>query len=418
MLCHTAQTGPSAAPVPVPEQAAAPVPQTAPIQQTPVAPPVPQPAVYDPAPRISDPVPLFDTELSVTLRGSYVVDEGEGSYEASVTPAANFSYARDDLAAELAVSAGLVYVEGDTVEIGDGLAELNVTRDFGPTRQLALRGALAVGQDDPTGFDSADSAIETEALRVSGSADATFSQDFARANLAVSAGVLRETVSPTTLADGTIVYNDAENMTAVSGGVRLGYALTPIVGVFAAADGRREDFDAVSDDLGASRNGWAYALRGGLTGNWSDVVTAEASVGVGRRTFDDAALAAVERVLYGAAVGFNPDPTTQLRLSFDTGIAPGTGSVAATVDYTLALEADYRVNSWLGLRGSASALWQENADSDGVVRTYGAGVGADIALGAHTALVLDYDYGLQEDSAADPQTSHVHRVSAGVTLRY
>ncbi|WP_404402263.1 outer membrane beta-barrel protein [Pelagibacterium halotolerans] len=419
MLCHTAREGAEGSSVTVQASGQAPTPQ--PVQPAPAMPPrpafAPQPALSDPAPRFSEPVPLFDTELSVTLRGSYAVEDGDSSYAASVTPGAQFSYARDDLAADLRLSAGLVYVGDEAVEVEDGVAEFNLTRNFGSTRRLGLQAALAVGQEDPTGLD-ADADVETEPLRVSGNVDATLSQDFARANVTVSGGVLRETVSPTTLSDGTIVYNDAENLTAISGGVRLGYALTPIVGVFAAADVEREDFDAVSDDLGASRNGWNYALRGGFSGNWSDVVTLEASIGAGRRTFDDAALSTVDTVLYGAALGFNPDATTQLRLSFDTRIAPGTDGASATVNYALALEGDYTVNSWLGLRGSASALWQEAADSDAVIRTYQAGIGADVALGANTTLALDYGYGLKEDSEADPQISDEHRVSAGVTLRY
>lgn len=372
----------------------------------------------DLAPRVSDSVPPFETQLSVTLRGSYANGTSGPSYEAAIVPAIEVSRTGPASTTEMGTRAGLVYADDQTIRIGEGAADFDFTQAFGPSRRFGLQAALRASQDDPEGLDLSGTGVETAPLRVSGRLDATVAQTFSRARAELSAGVFRETVSPTQLEDGTVLDNTSENITALSGGIRLSYAVTPILGAFAVADVTREDFDSISPELAASRNGWRYALSGGVTGNWSDLVTLEASIGAGRRTFDDVRLAAVDAILYGAALGFNPDPATQLRLSFDTAIAPGTGARAATLDHTLALAAAYKVNSWLGLRASARALWQEATGSNAIIRRYGAGVGADVALGANSSLALDYAYDLREDASADPQTAEAHRISAGLTLRY
>jgi len=200
--------------------------------------------------------------------------------------------------------------------------------------------------------------------------------------------------------------------------MRLGYKLTPIFGVFVSGNAARDEFDVPDPALGARRSGWDYAARTGVTANWHDATTLEASIGYGWRRFDAPALPESRSLLYALALGYSPDPALRLRAALDTAIAPGTGSNAGSIDHTLSLEAAYRVSQWLGLRGTASGSWSEAQGTGDLTRRYGAGVGADIALGPHSDFSVDYNYGWRSDPAATPPEADEHRVSAGVSLQY
>ena len=67
-----------------------------------------------------------------------------------------------------------------------------------------------------------------------------------------------------------------------------------------------------------------YAIRGGLAAKWSEVLEAEASVGVGYRHFTFGAADDIVSQLYDASITFRPDETVTLRGALATTVgAPG-----------------------------------------------------------------------------------------------
>jgi hypothetical protein len=152
--------------------------------------------------------------------------------------------------------------------------------------------------------------------------------------------------------------------------------------------------------------------------NWNDVVTLEASLGSGWRTYEAGSLADAQSWLYGAAIGYRPTATTQLRASLETQLSPGKGEAGASTNYLAGVEVTHTANSWLELRAAAGMEWLAPKDGAPASRLYTAGAGADLVLGAHTSATLDYEYGLREDPGAAITDRDEHRVSGGISLRY
>lgn len=354
----------------------------------------------------------LDTRLSIGLSGSVITSGGETRYEAGITPRATFAHQGGGTQAQGSVSARLVQPDDGDLRIGSARAEGRYGRLLGPDSAFTLDGALSLNQDDPRGIDAPASGAMTAPLDFVGEADAQISHRLDRFDLALRSGLGRETFDL-----GGTGAGEEDDRWRFSTGLRAGYALSPIVGVFVDGSVRRDAFDRASADLGASRSGWVYDARAGIEGNWNDVWTAELTAGYGWRTFDAGVLSDAQTALYGAAIAFAPNPTTTLALRFDTELAPGTGGAAGSVDYALSLDADYRINPWLGVRGLAGARWREQEDGE-FSRRYEAGAGADIAVGAHTDLNLDYGYLWRDDPGEAPAEADEHRLSAGLTLQY
>nr|WP_246473120.1 outer membrane beta-barrel protein [Pelagibacterium limicola] len=419
MLCHYSKDTPSPPAPPVPPPSA-PLVLAAPLSQTP---PSVQPAVstvplHDPGQYPVRPSTVWRATYGVALRGSFVHSGGTNRYEAHLVPNAGLVYRGQGTNAAVSGTATIVQPLDGQARVGAASLDANLDHALGPSTRLSLNGAIEVSQDDPGGIDVTPSGVMTAPLQFRASADAALSRQFGHFDLTGSLGVARSQTGETVLAGGGVIDNSGSDHTRFSGGMRLGYALTPIFGVFVSGDVAREEFDRVSADIGASRSGWDYATRAGVTANWHDMTSFEASVGYGWRTFDAAVLPGTEALLYGVALGFSPDPTLRLRLAFDTAIEPGRNGVVASLDHTLAFEAAYKVNQWLSLRGSASGSWAEAQGTGTLVRRYGAGVGADVILGPHSVFALDYGYGWRSDPGATPQDASEHRMSAGVTLQY
>lgn len=424
MLCHYANAGmppavqPAPAPTPLPaplptHQIAPPPPAAAPSIDVPAPVPLPQPVYASPAPSSA-----WRAHYGVALRGSLVHSGGVNRYEALLIPNAELRYLGEGTQAGIKATASIAQpLRGDTRLAGADL-DVNFSHALGPTTRVTLDSAISITQDDPAGLDVRPAGVMTAPLEFRASATAGLAQRFGQFDVSGTLGVARHQTGQTGLLNGSFIDNSGDDRTSLSGGIRLGYRLTPIFGVFVSGDGTREAFDRVSPDIGVNRSGWNYALKGGVTADWHDRTTFEAWVGSGWRLHDNRMLPETRSLLYGATLGYSPDPTLRLRASFDTAIAPGTGSAVASVDHTLEFEVAYRVNQWLGLRGTARGEWTEAQGTGLTTERYRAGLGADIALGSHSDLTLDYGYGWRDDPAGTPRVSSEHRIGVGISLQY
>lgn len=428
MLCHQGRVQPEVAAVPAPATPApaAPAPSASPVIAStvyapevaavpaPISPVSTQPSLGYPAAQWSP----WRASYGVSLRGAYVHFGGTNRYEALVVPNMALSYNGQGRTARIAGEATLVQPHNGEARLGGAKLNTSYSQALSSTTGLRLDGSITLDQDDPNGLDVRPAGVMTGPLEFRAAANAGVTQQFGRFDLTTGLGVSRSQKGETRLANGSVIDNSGSDRTSVSADIRLGYRITPIFGVFVSGDGSREEFDHISTDIGARRSGWNYAIRGGINANWHDQTTVEASIGSGWRLYDDATLPETQSLLYGFALGYNPDPTLRLRAALDTTIEPGSVGAVSSVDHTLSLEASYRVNQLLGLRGTASASLSEAQGTGVTTRRYGARLGADIAIGPHTDMTLDYGYGWREDPAAVPQVLTEHRFSAGVTLQY
>lgn len=375
------------------------------------------PSLYHSPPQ-PDLTPAWDNTFGVSLRGSYVVSGDRRRYEAQIIPRFALDYEGRGARAGIGGELRLVQSSGGDARIGG--AALDIAAGYRLRRDTAIEAgaSLSFTQDDPDALSQQLDTVAVAPVEWTGAANAAVARRFGQFDARVSGEISRSETSETELTGGGTVNNSADNFTRYEGGLRLGYALTPVTSLFISSSASRDVFDTASPVTGISRTGWRYDLRAGASANWQDVTGLDVSVGRAWRRFDDPAISEAEAMVYGAALTFDPNRTTALRASFDTALTPGSNAPAASIDYTLALEARYKINTLVTLRGSASASWTDPADGSPSERRYSAGAGADLVLGKRSAMTLDYDYGWRDDPSATTPERSEHRVSAGVTLQY
>lgn len=406
-----------AEPLPVP--LIAPPPPVVPVMPAQQAAPVGEPLAMEAMPPVSiDTSNWGELGYGVALRGAYVRSGSDERFEMVAIPSLSYSRSGGTTDLALGASATLVAPQSDDARIGAATISGDVVHRLSPSAGLVFNGDLSLSQDAPDGLSAEEADLSRAPVVVSGGAGLGYTQRFGRFTATGTGDIARDWVGEAVRVDGTVIDNSHEGATRYGGTLRVGYDLTPVVAVFGQGSAGRIEFDGADPDLGASRSGEDFELRGGIAANWSDVVTLEASIGSGWRMFDDSAIAEAQTWLYGAALGYRPTTTTEFTASFDTALTPGTGISGASASYGLGLEARHRANSWLALRASAGAQWAVPEDGSSISRSYSAGLGADFTLSQHTIATLEYDYGLREDPAAAIASRDEHRISGGVSLQY
>ena len=359
--------------------------------------------------------PPLAVDWSLSLRGAYVQDKDGKHFEVLLVPRAGFTYERDRTAIAFDADAEIVRPSADQLRIAALRLALAADQGFDRYTSLSVDGEVSLSQDSPSDPELP-SGVSEAPLALEGTLEAGLTRKFGRLAVTLRGNLERDLYGETRFADGTAGNNQFRNRTFGGGGLRVAYGLTPIIGLFAEGRAGYEAYDAAAPGLGLWLNGPVYAAEAGVTGQWGERLTAEASAGLGLRRFDEASLAEIAAVLYNAQITYRPSASLTLGGRFATGFAPvGSGGGTAQVEYTAAADASYKVNSWLVLRALAS--WSLAVPSGAASeRTYGFGVGADYLLGPHTSLALDYGFSRRE-AAPDP-TADTHRVTVGLTVAH
>lgn len=228
----------------------------------------------------------------------------------------------------------------------------------------------------------------------------------------------RSVYGPTTLQNGTQIDNSSNNNWRIGTGLRIGYKVTPILTAFVDGSLGYQAYNSASPTYGVKLDGTDYAIRGGLSSKWSEVLEAEASVGLGLRRFTYGAADDIVSHLYDASVTFRPDETLTMRAALATTVgAPGANaSGAARIEYAATGDMTYRVNPWVTLRGSAAYRYAIFSDSTTTETGYSVGTGADYLVNENVSVSGDYRYGVTTTAPANT-TEAEHRVTVGVTVK-
>lgn len=232
---------------------------------------------------------FFTPSFALTLRGAYQHDGTSGQPLFEMLPSASFSHAGRRANLTLDADATIEGPENGTGRLS-GLnfgaeGDYQLDRDM----RLSASGGLTFSQDSLNDF-GVDATVAQMPINLSGSVDGTLERRFGRLGVSVMAGAARSQWTDTVLVDTSHVDNAERNETSANLGLRGSYELTPILAAFAQVDGTRLVYDAPSSGLGVKLDGYSLAARVGLAANWRDVLTGEASLGYGVRTFDDAGL--------------------------------------------------------------------------------------------------------------------------------
>lgn len=360
--------------------------------------------------------PPFDLDWSVGLRGAYVNNSMTGTrYEALISPNATLSYEGSRTRVIFGAGADVSRSSTDALRLGALRTSLDADYKFDRDMQIENRAVLSLTQASPDDPALATGVIEAP-LTFVGSLDSTLTRRFGRLDVALRGNLERDAYGQSTLAGQIKQDNTSSDRSVIGGGLRLSYALTPIIKVFVDGDAAHDTFDAVSPSLGVKGDGTSYAVRSGLSGQWGERLSAEASIGFGLRRFDASALDEVTATLYDARVVYKPNGTLTLTGAFTTRFTPPgpNGSGTTRVDHVASADVNYRVNSWLALRALANWSSAELSGTGGTERGYGLGLGADYLVNSHTTVNADYGFAHNE-TASNPNTDE-HRVTLGVTI--
>lgn len=355
-------------------------------------------------------------DWSVTLRGTSVHTNTLSRFDAAILPQASLTrHGRNgDFTANInadlsATSTGLYRIDSGTLNI-DGT--YSIDRDT----TLSGGGGITITQEST---DAATTASGVTSPPLIGTADLRLgiAHNFGQATAGVSASAFRQVVGATGLSDGTWTNNDERNRNGFGLSTRLGFAVTPKIGLFTELGVTREIFDTFNSGLGANEDNWTYSGIIGISGNWAETVAAEATFGYVHRQFDDASLASAGTFLYGGNLTLRPSRTLEISANLSSTIEPSNGTTGATArfNHTASLRAQYSINDWLSANANVGANWAWYAASPDQENGYSAGVGTSYNFNKHISIGLDYGYTWSQSSTNG--TSDAHRISLSTTFK-
>lgn len=360
--------------------------------------------------------PPFMLDWSVSLRGAYVQTNGASRFEALLVPTVAFRH--DFLRGTYGFDASAELSRSSVEDFRVNSLRLGTSGEFRPTEALTLNGA---GNFTVTTPSAATSGYPAGTLGASqqftGDVSGSATNDFGLLTTTLRGDAARSVYGPTRLGGGGQIDNSANDNWRGGAGLRVGYKVTPILTAFVDGGVGIQTYDKIAPAYGVRLDATDTTLRGGLSTKWSDVLEAEASVGLGWRHFTYGVAADLTTTLYDASLTFRPDETLTMRGGLSTKVgAPGpNASGAARVDYALTGRVDYQINPWVKLRGSAGYSYAVFTGTTGSEAAYTAGAGADYLLNEHMSLTGDYGYALTLPSGGT--SSEEHRVTVGATLK-
>jgi hypothetical protein len=383
------------------------------------------PGVYPAAPM--EPLPIdfpglrepydsfFDVDWSVALRGGYTKSNNGEQFDVVLAPSASFEHAGSRSQIKFDASAEVDQPVDGQIDVSALRLDLSTSYALDSATTLDANADLSITRDRPDAPGLANGITQAPQTIV-GSVDGGVTRQLGRFKVGVTGAVTRSLYGKTSYADGSVADNGEQNLWTVDGGLRLGFQATPIFEIFTQANLGREMFDHPSSVLLLKPDATNTSIKVGVAGKWSEVLSAEASVGLGLRRFDAASLGEVKSHLYDARLVFNPDPTWRFSAGLATTVAPpGPNNGGLTkVEYAVNADVNYTVNSWLVLRALADWTASSFDGSSNIEKGYGYGVGADYSVNAHTALTADYGYERADKVDDGPKDSH--RVTVGVTV--
>lgn len=358
--------------------------------------------------------PATTFNWSVALKGAYQKDSNGERFETILSPRASVLHKQRNAQYDIGIGA-------DIAKPSDGEYSLRGSNVNFASRMLIDKESLLsfnanvnIGQEDINSLGLANNVTSTPFV-LGASANGAIMRRFGKLTGELRLGYNRAFYSNTGLSGGIWQDNSARNINSYSAGLRLTQELTPIINAYVDLAGERNIYDIAPVNFADGQNNWAYNLRAGIRGNWSDILLADISAGYALRQYDSATLSDSPAVIVDANIAYNMGQGLNLSTNFATDITTPdpTSGASLRVGYSLGAVATYQVNDWLNIRASAGGNWASFVGINDIERTYNAGVGLDYALNRQTKLTADYNYLLSEPTPANRRDSH--RIELGVT---
>jgi hypothetical protein len=197
---------------------------------------------------------------------------------------------------------------------------------------------------------------------------------------------------------GTIDNGD-RNRSVKDVGMRIGYEMSELYGIFFEPRYTQVDYDQRFDNRGFERSSTGYELRLGTNLKYFGVLTGELFVGYYSRDFDDAAFGTVKGPSFGGEVDWSISRLTTLTLGASrTTDATTLAGASTTINtrFTLGVDHELRRNLLLQLDIEIA-----NEDFDGIAREddiTGASIGAEYRVNHKLRLKAGYRYSDRDPS--------------------
>jgi opacity protein-like surface antigen len=359
--------------------------------------------------------PWFDLDWSLALRGSYVRTTAGDYFEGTANPSVTLHH--EFLRGSYEATASAEVSKSTVEDFRLGAFRTGFKGDYQIDESLSTAGELnfAWTRDSSRALGT-DPTIALQPQVFSGDGEASLQRDFGPLVFTGTVNGARTVYGETTLVDTSTVDNSAQNNWRVSGSLRVGYRVTPIVTAFVEGTAGYQWYDVPSPSYLVKLDAADYQVRAGLSAEWNDVWKAEASVGYALRRFAEPSFGDTSALLYDASVTYRPDETVEINGEFTTSFdAPGPDSNGtARLEYAAQGDVAYLVNPWLKLRATAGWTYAQLVGTTDTERSYNLGAGADYVLNEFTTLTADYNYSNSE-SPPNP-AEDAHRVTVGVTF--
>lgn len=244
---------------------------------------------------------------------------GSGFETTEVGTAVQSDWSRNDLHGQL--KGGYTdYFKAPTLNGPYGSGALDGRYDVSKDLSLDAEGRFSVARETLTtlgvtaanGGASAVTTVSTYGATVGGA------QKFGDLTLALHGTFDRTTYGDETDPTGGLGNLAADDYNDFGVKARASYRLSDVVSPFVELDADERRYDASTDAEGFVRNSTGLAGKAGLTIAYSPLLTGEASVGYGRRQYQDPRLPDVDAPLIDAALIWSATPLTTLTLKTQT----------------------------------------------------------------------------------------------------
>ncbi len=300
----------------------------------------------------------------------------------------------------------------DTVTLNtQGQLRIDIRRDT----TLDLRTGFILDQEARGSVDlNANATSPTDIYRFN--ASAALNKRFNRVSVILRGGFQSNEYDDTPLSNGTIEDNSDRNNYEVNAALRVGYDVSPRLGVFGELTHTKTVYDRKVDNNGDIRGSQSYGANAGINVEFSGLLRGEFSLGYRQATFEDAGFSDVDALVANAAFTWAPSQLTVVtaNLSTDLGQTTLSGS-SGSVQRSAALSVTHAWRENIDLNARAAINYEDFNDITLNETTYNLSFGIDYDIGRNMTLGARYRY-RKFDSSTSGADYDVN--SVGVRLTY
>jgi hypothetical protein len=205
----------------------------------------------------------------------------------------------------------------------DFTGKVNGRVDISRDTRINTETRLHVGTDNP-GSPNIQANLQRYPLFASFGSTLGASHAYNRFEITASGTVDRSVYQQSTLSDGTHSSNSDRNFNQFGGTLRGSYEILPQIKPFGEVSIDRRERDEEIDRSGFARNSKGQIARVGSTFELGRLITGEASIGYGRRSYEDPRLRDAQGVLIAGSLIWQPTSLTKVTLGANTSVDEST----------------------------------------------------------------------------------------------